>query len=333
MKLEKQSARAAFEISKGMQRVMTLSERDVEKFLDPRELMDGLEDGFRWLEMGEIQAPARTKLAVECKGFLLAMPAWRVGMQMTVKIVNVFGGNLQRGLPNHLALIVLFDPDTGMTSCVMDGTHITAVRTAAAAALSVRLLSRKESRVATVIGAGVQGKQHLRMLPLVRNFETINLCSLRFEDAKKLAAENAVAHATSDLKTAVGESDVVCLATHSLEPVLEAAWVRPGTHVTSVGYHPPQGELPKELAQNPRLFVETDDAFEAVPVGCSELSGMDRSKAATLGAVILGKKPGRLSDEEITVYKAMGVAMEDMVAANLVFQKAQRVGAMNEMEW
>src|SRR5262249_44003969 len=220
-----------------------------------------------------------------------------------------------------------------MTSCVMDGTYITAVRTAAAAALSVRLLSRKEWRVATVIGAGVQGKQHLRMLPLVRNFEKISLCSLRFEDAKKLAAENAVAHATADLKRAVGESDVVCLATHSPEPVLEAAWVRPGTHVTSVGYHPPQGELPKELAKNPRLFVETGDAFEAAPVGRSELAGMDRRQAATLGAVILGKKPGGLSDEEITVYKAMGVAMEDMVAANLAFQRAQKVGAMNEMEW
>lgn len=333
MKLQEQFARAAFEISKGTQRVMTLSERNVERPLDPRELLDGLEDGFRGLELGEIQSPARTQLSVEGKGISLAMPAWRAGMQMTLKIVNVFDGNLQLGFPNHLALIVLFDPDTGMTSCVMDGTYITAVRTAAAAALSVRLLSRKESRVATIIGAGVQGKQHLRMLPLVRNFEKINLCTLRFEGAQKLAAENTIAHATAHLERAVGESDVVCLATHSAEPVIEGAWVAPGTHVTSVGYHPPQGELPKQFVKAARLFVETIDAFEPPPVGCSELSGTDRGKGATMGAVILGRKSGRQRDDEITLYKAMGIAMEDMVAANLTFQRAKKAGVANEMEW
>jgi alanine dehydrogenase len=333
MKLQEQSVKAAFEISKGTQRVMTLSERDVENFLDLRELLDGLEDGFRGLELGEIQAPARTKLSIEGKGISLAMPAWRAGMQMTVKIVNVFDGNLQLGLPNHLAFIVLFDPETGITSCVMDGTYITAVRTAAAAALSVRLLSRKQSRVGTLIGAGVQGKQHLRMLPLVRNFEKINVCSLRFEDAEKLAAENAIARARSDLEDAVAEADVVCLATHSATPVIEAAWVRPGTHVTSVGYHPPLGELPKELAAVGRLFVETMDAFATPPVGCGELAEIDQEKASTLGAVILGEKPGRLGDDEITVYKAMGIAMEDMVAANLAFESAKRAGGRSAMEW
>ena len=214
-----------------------------------------------------------------------------------------------------------------------DGTYITAVRTAAAAALSVRLLSRKESRVATIIGAGVQGKQHLRMLPLVRNFEKINLCTLRFEDAQKLAAENTIAHATADLERAVGESDVVCLATHSAEPVIEGAWVAPGTHVTSVGYHPPQGELPRQFVKATRLFVETIDAFEPPPVGCSELSRTDRGKGATMGAVILGRKSGRQRDDEITLYKAMGIAMEDMVAANLTFQRAKKAGVASEMEW
>jgi ornithine cyclodeaminase/alanine dehydrogenase-like protein (mu-crystallin family) len=101
---------------------MTLSEKEVEKYLDPRELLDGLEDGFRGLELREVQSPPRSELSVVGKGFSLTMPAWRPGMQLTVKIVNVFDGNLQINLPNHLALINLFDPDTGATSCIMDGT-------------------------------------------------------------------------------------------------------------------------------------------------------------------------------------------------------------------
>jgi len=330
---EGQSGKAAFEINKGARQVMTLNERDVEKYLDPKELIDGLEEGFRGLELGEVQSPPRAQLSVPGKGFCLTMPAWRPGMQITIKIVNVFDGNLQIDLPNHLALINLFDPETGATCCVMDGTYITAVRTAAAAALSVRLLSRAESRIATVIGAGVQGRQHLRLLPLVRNFERINVCSLRFEEAQKLAAQSNIACATSDLEKAVRESDVVCLATHSPEPVIDAAWVKPGAHVTSVGYHPPKGELPSGLARANRLFVETLDAFQPPPVGCSDLADLDASLGTTLGAVALGRQPGRLSDDEITVYKAMGVAMEDMVAANLVFQRAKEAGGGNIMAW
>ena len=175
-----------------------------------------------------------------------------------------------------------------------------------------------------MIGAGVQGRQHLRLLPLVRNFGRINICSLRFQEAQKLATHSEIAHAAANMEEAVHESDVVCLATHSPEPVIESTWVKAGTHVTSVGFHPPYGELPKDLARNHRLFVETLDAFQPAPVGCSELANLDLSKGTTLGAIILGRKRGRQGDDEITVYKAMGVAMEDMVAANLAFQRASR---------
>ncbi|HEY6304446.1 MAG TPA: ornithine cyclodeaminase family protein [Terriglobales bacterium] len=330
---EKQRGKAGFEIKKGPGQVMTLSEMEVEKYLDPGELVEALEDGFRGLELGEVQSPPRSQLSVAGKGFLLTMPAWRPGMQLTVKIVNVFDGNLQIDLPNHLAMITLFDPDTGASSCIMDGTYVTAVRTAAAAVLSVRLLSRAGSRIATVIGAGVQGCQHLRLLPLARNFDRINICSLRFEEAQRLATQSKIACATADVEKAVRESDVVCLATHSPEPVIDSAWVQPGTHVTSVGYHPPNGELPKDLARAHRLFVETLDAFQPAPVGCSDLAGLGVSTGTTLGAVALGRKPGRRSDDEITVYKAMGVAMEDMVAANLAFQRAKSEGGGNAIAW
>jgi alanine dehydrogenase len=331
--VEEYPARAAFEVEKGPRHVMTLSETDVEKYLDLQELLDGLEDGFRGLESGEVQSPPRPQLTIAGKGFSLAMAAWRQGMQMTVKIVNVFDGNLDINLPNHLALINLFDPNTGAASCIMDGTYITGIRTAASAVLSARMLSRKESRIATVIGAGVQGREHLRLLPLIRDFERINICSLRFDDARKLATRSKIAHASSDVEAVVRESDVVCLAAHSSSPVIRPEWIKPGTHVSSVGYCPPGGELPKDLARDHRLFVETSEAFQPIPVGCSELWGLDVQTGTTLGAVGLGRKPGRLSDAEITVYKAMGIAMEDMVAANLAYQKAKQVGGGAVMAW
>jgi alanine dehydrogenase len=326
-------AKAAFEVKKGIRQVMTLSEADVETYLDPRELLTGLEDGFRGLELGEVQSPHRPKLSVTGKGFSLAMPAWRPGMQLMVKIVNVFDGNLNFNLPNHLALINLFDPNTGATSCVMDGTYITGIRTAASAVLSARMLSRSGSRIATVIGAGVQGREHVRLLPLIRDFERINVCSLRFEDAQKLAALSEIARATADVEAAVRESDIVCLAAHSATPVIRSEWVKGGAHVSSVGYYPPHGELPKDLASKYRLFVETLDAFQPTPVGCGELAGLDPSTGTTLGAVALGRKPGRLTDAEITVYKGMGVAMEDMIAANLAYQRAKREGGGGVMAW
>jgi alanine dehydrogenase len=331
--VEKQPAKAAFEVKKGTRQVMTLSETEVEKYLDLKELLDGLEDGFRGLELGEVQSPPRSQLSVAGKGFSLAMPAWRQGLQMTVKIVNVFDGNLDIDLPNHLALINLFDPDTGATSCVMDGTYITGIRTAASAVLSARMLSRSGSRIATVIGAGVQGREHVRLLPLIRDFEHINVCSLRFEDAQRLAARSEIARATTDVETAVRESDVVCLAAHSPTPVISPEWVKRGAHVSSVGYCPPNGELPKDLARHHRLFVETLDAFQPTPVGCGELAGLDASMGTTLGAVALDRKAGRISDVEITVYKAMGLAMEDMVAANLAYQRAKREGGGGVMAW
>ena len=330
---QKQPVKAAFEIKKGTRQVMTLSEMEVEKYLNLQELLDGLEDGFRGLELGEVQSPPRTQLSVAGKGFSLAMPAWRQGMQMTVKIVNVFDANLDVDLPNHLALINLFDPNTGATSCIMDGTYITGIRTAASAVLSARMLSRSESRIATVIGAGVQGSEHLRLLPLIRDFERINICSLRFEDAQKLADRTKIAHATANVEAAVRESDVVCLATHSPTPVIRPDWVKRGTHVSSVGYCPPNGELPNDLAREHRLFVETLDAFQPTPVGCGELAGLNASVGTTLGAVALGRKAGRLSDVEVTVYKAMGVAMEDMVAANLAYERAKREGGGGMMAW
>jgi ornithine cyclodeaminase/alanine dehydrogenase-like protein (mu-crystallin family) len=325
---------ASFEISKEQRTVMLLSEADVKSLLDPGELLDALEDGFRALAAGEVQSPPRPQITVPGAGFSLAMSAWRPGLQICVKVVNVFETNLDRGLPNHLAMITLFAPDTGATTCVMDGTYITAIRTAAAAVLSTRLLSRPESRVATIVGAGVQAREHLRMLPLARQFERINICSLVDDHAVRLAAQHETAVPRRDLEAAIGESDVVCLTTHSTNPVIDPSWIPAGTHVSSVGYYPPNGELPPELARENPLFVEHLDALQPAPVGCAELSGLDPAQVTTLGDVISGRASGRTQPDVITVYKAMGIGLEDLVAANLAYDRAVRDGILTQsMRW
>jgi len=312
--------------TKGDTAVLILSEGEVKTCIDLRRLLDALAEGFKALSRGEIVNPARPQLDIPQAGYSLAMPAWMAGMHLTVKIVNVFEGNIARAIPSHLATIHLFDPQTGMPVCVMDGTYITAVRTSGSAVLSVRELARRDARVATVVGAGVQAGQHLHLLPLVRDFTEIRVASKEFADAQALAALHPGVVAVSDLEAAVRSSDVVCLATHSYQPVISAQWVRPGTHVSSVGVAPPGGELPIELVGRASLFVETRDAFAPTPVGSCELDGIDPQAGTELGEMLLGLRPGRTSAGQVTVYKAMGVAMEDLVAADLAYREAVRRG-------
>lgn len=328
------ATRPAFDITKGTREVLWLSEADVEETLGLSDLLDGLRTGFRLLQEGVIQSPHRPELTVPDKGFSLAMPGWGPGYQMAVKVVNVFDANLEINLPNHLALITLYAPETGAATCVMDGTYITGIRTAASAVLSADLLARPDAKVATVIGAGVQGREHLRLLPLIRSFDRINVCSLRHEDAELLAGRiGGAAVAVADVEAAVRESDVVCLASHSETPVIEPDWVKAGTHVSSVGYFPPAGELPRVMAEKHRLFVESLDAFDVPPIGCAELNGLEPASATTLGQVVISPELGRRNDDEVTVYKAMGVGMEDLVAANIAYETAAARGIGKVVQW
>jgi ornithine cyclodeaminase/alanine dehydrogenase-like protein (mu-crystallin family) len=315
--------KAAFEINKGKQSVLILSEAAVAELLDSRELLGELEKSFGALARGEVQCPPRPEITVPGKGFSLTMAAWQPGMLICVKAVNVFEGNLALVLPNHLAIINLFDPDT--PSCVAWWTRPASPGRGPPLPLSShKLLARGDARIATIVGAGVQAREHLRLLPLIREFDEIQICSLIFEHAERLAEQHPRARAARDMENAVRRSDVVCLATRSATPVTAAEWVKPGTHVSSVGYFPPQGELPRSLAERHRLFVETRDAFAPPPVGCAELSGIDSNKGTPLGEVVNDPRLGRTSSSEITVYKAMGLAMEDMVAANLAYRRAMR---------
>jgi ornithine cyclodeaminase/thiomorpholine-carboxylate dehydrogenase len=139
-----------------------------------------------------------------------------------------------------------------------------------------------------------------------------------------LAATNSKAQPIESIEEAVRGADVVCLCTASETPVISLDWLSPGSHITSVGYRPPGGELPRQVAEYGKLFVETRHAFKPPPAGSGELAGLDPATGTELGEILLGKHPGRRSEGEITVYKSMGHAMEDMVAANLVYQRARQ---------
>src|SRR5207248_4224913 len=312
--------------------ILLLNETEVQRLLDPDALLDALAEGFKALSEGLVDAPKRNGVSVPGTGFLLAMPAYQQGREVTVKLVSVFHGNDRLGLPAHQALICLFDPQTGTPLSVMDGTYITALRTAGAAALSTRLLARSDTRVLAIVGAGVQGRSHLKMLPRVRQFSEIRIASGRFAHAEQLAATDSIAHAVESVEQAVRGADVVCLCTHSGEPVIRSDWLTPGMHITSVGYSPPGGELDPKVIEHGRLYVETRMAFEPPPSGCGELVGFDSSIGTELGEVLLGRSSGRQSQDEITVYKAMGHACEDMAAASLVYRRARQEGAGRTIE-
>jgi ornithine cyclodeaminase/alanine dehydrogenase-like protein (mu-crystallin family) len=307
--------------------ILMLNEMEVQRLLDPDALLDALAEGFKAQSSGLVDAPKRIGASVPDTGFLLAMPAYQRGREVTVKLVSVFHGNKRLGIPSHQALICLFDPQTGTPLSFMDGTYITALRTAGAAALSTRLLARTDTRVLAIVGAGVQGRSHLTMLPRVRPFTEIRIASRHFADAEQLAAADSRARAVETAEEAVRGADVVCLCTSAGEPVVSLDWLAPGMHVTSVGYAPPGGELDRRVIEQGRLFVETRLAFEPPPAGCAELAGLDPGVGTELGEVLLGKSLGRQSQDEITVYKAMGHASEDMAAASLVYHRAKQDGA------
>ena len=242
--------------------------------LDPAAMLDVLQQGFADLSEGKVVAPGRDGVTTP-DGFLLAMPGWLPGAPIGVKLVAAFHGNPARGLPGHQALICLFDPEVGTPLAVMDGTYITALRTAGGAAVSARLLARKDAATLAIIGGGVQGDAHLQLLPLVRDVAEIRVWSRSPESAERVAAGDPRASVAASAEEAVRDADIVCLCTTAQEPPVLAEWLAPGTHVTSVGFNPPGGELDRVIVARGHLFVESREAFAPPPVGCWELQGLD----------------------------------------------------------
>ena len=260
--------------------------------------------------------PPRIAAFVPERGLLGAMPGYVDGV-LAAKLVTLFPGHE----PSHQALIAVFDAGTGTARAVMDGTHITAVRTGASSAVATRALAREDAKVLAVLGAGVQGRSHLDAVRRVRRFEEVRIASRTFEHAQALANEEG-AIALESFEDAVHGADVVCCCTHAAEPILRREWLSPGTHVTSVGAALDGPELDSATVGAGLLCVESRVAFQPPPAGSFELQGLDPAKAVELGEVLAGTREGRTSDEQLTVYKSMGHAVEDAAAAALVLERA-----------
>jgi ornithine cyclodeaminase/alanine dehydrogenase-like protein (mu-crystallin family) len=315
--------------------VIVLSEGKVRELLDLDELVDALADAHRELSAGEASMPPRIAAFARQGGLLGVMPAYLPSAGLACKLVTLFPQNTDRH--THQAVIVVFDPENGTPLAIMDGTYITATRTAAGSALATRLLARKDAEVLALLGTGVQARSHARALPRVRAFSEIRVAGRDRARAEALAEEiGPNAHAVSSYEEAIRGADVVAATTHALEPIVRREWLSPGVHVNSVGLNPSGREVDEQTVADALLVVESrESALAPPPAGAPELVGVSPADVhAELGELVAGTKPGRTSPDEITLYKSVGVAVQDVAAAALVLAaaKGRSVGRAIDLE-
>jgi ornithine cyclodeaminase len=245
---------------------------------------------------------------------------------LSCKLVSVFPKNGERGLPTHQAAVMLFDADSGEPLALLDGASITAWRTAAGSALATRLLAREEASVLLIIGTSVQALSHARAIPRVRKLKEIRVAGRDVKRSAAFADELLKQLGIPTRGLPLGRevftgAHIVCACTHADQPVVQGAWLEAGTHVNSVGLNPKGRELDTDAVKRARVFVESRAAALAPPPsGTNDLAGAE--VAAEIGEVLSGSYPGRKSPEEITLYKSVGVAVQDAVAARLVYDAA-----------
>jgi alanine dehydrogenase len=294
--------------------MLVLSRSDVEELLDLEALLDALAAAHAELSAGEASLVPRMGAFAGETGILGAMPAYAPSSGLGCKLVTLFPGNRDR--PTHQAMIALFEPGTGTPAALMDGTYITAMRTAAAAALATRLLARPDARVLAILGTGVQSRSAQEMFPRAREFAEVRVAGRgEFEDA-------------------VRGADVVHATTAAAEPVVRFDWLTPGAHVSSVGYGAGGSELDPVIVERADVVVveQRDSAFAPLPAGAPELGPRGREGVVELGEIISGTAVGRSSDDEITLYKSVGVAVQDLAAAALVLAAARERGVGQKIE-
>jgi alanine dehydrogenase len=293
---------------------MNLDEAAVEKLLRMEEVIPAMERALSDFSSGKVVQPVRTMLPVdEHQGFLGLMPAY-TGAALGTKLVAFYPRNTE--VPTHHATILLFKPETGEPLATMDGRLITEVRTAAVSAVATQHLASSDASVLAIIGSGVQAHSHLEALRLVRNFREVRVWSPR--RAAAFAKEHGVRAATS-AEEAVRGADVVVTATTSPTPVLSGGWLAPGTHINAVGApRPDWRELDDEVLERSRVYVDSREAAlkeSGDVIAAGEIF-------AEIGEVVSGAKPGRRSAEEITLFKSLGLAVEDVATAELVYLRA-----------
>jgi ornithine cyclodeaminase/alanine dehydrogenase-like protein (mu-crystallin family) len=322
--------------------MLILSRAEIRELLDLDALIDELAVAMADLSAGRVSMPERiAALVPEHDALLGAMPGYVPSRgALLAKLVTLFPDNAGTSVPTHQAVIVTFDPHTGSPTALLDGSEITAVRTAASSALSIRLLARESASVLAILGTGVQARSHMRAVARVRPIAEVRIAGRDPGKAKALADELSAElrlpiDAVDSYREAVANADIVCATTHAVEPVVHREWIAPGTHITSVGHNPAGRELDDETLVDSLVCVESRGAALAPPpTGSNDLVepistgkiGPDHIHAE-LGELVSGTRPGRTSEDQITLYKSAGVAVQDAVAAMLVLRAALEAGA------
>jgi len=292
---------------------MILDEGAVRDLLRMEDLIPVMASALADLSSGKVVQPMRVMVPIaDHGGFLGLMPAY--GGALGAKLVTFYPSN--EGVPTHHAVIVLFRPETGEPLVTMDGRLITEMRTAAVSAVATKCLARPEASVLGILGAGVQARSHLEALRLVRTFREIRVWSPR--NARAFAKRFGIRAAASAAEAVYG-ADVIVVATTSQTPVLFGEWLSPGTHINAVGApRPTWRELDDAVLRTARIYVELRDAATRESGDVIAAGRVD----AEIGEVVTGAKRGRESASETTLFKSVGVAIEDVVTADLVYRKA-----------
>ena len=292
-------------------------EEAVRDLLRMEDLIPAMASALASLSNKKAVQPVRTVLSVtDHAGFFGVMPAYN--RALGAKLVTFYPEN--KGVHTHHGLIVLFRPETGEPMPIMDGRLITEMRTAAVSAVATDLLARRETEVLAIIGSGVQARSHLEALRLVREFRQVRVWSPR--NSKSFADAYGITAAESG-EAAVRDADVIVVATMATEPVLFGRWISPGAHINAVGANRPTWrELDDDVLNLSRIYVESRESA-SVESGDLIAGG---TIVAEIGEVVSGTKPARLSDDEITLFKSLGTAVEDIAAADIVYRKAAQTG-------
>jgi alanine dehydrogenase len=318
--------------------MLLLTERDVRDLLSMDDLIDAMHGALAEFSGGRVQQPLRTVLEVGAQqAFFGVMPAYIPGAgALGTKLVTVFGSNASLGLPSHLATIVLLDSTTGELLSIMDGRYITEARTAAVSAVSARLLARADADVLAILGSGVQARSHARAIARVRCLREVRVWSPSVERRHAFAADmrteiDAPIQAAASARDAVRGAGLIVLATAARTPIVESGWIDQGAHIMAVGAcRPDQREMDAALLARSRLFVdsragalaEAGDIVLAIGEGALTAGHI----AAEIGELAAGTAAGRSSAAEVTVFKSLGMAVEDVAAAHLAYRRATERG-------
>jgi alanine dehydrogenase len=320
-----------------------LTEQQVQSLLPMSDLIAAMEAALARFSAGEVLQPVRTVLIVgPTKAYFGLMPAYVPNSgSLGAKLVTVFADNPSKQLPSHLATILLLDPETGSLQALMDGRYITEARTAAVSAVSARFLAKREASTLAIIGSGVQARSHLDAFAEVRQLKEVRVWSPKAASRERFVSDMsghvaAAIRATDTAEGAVRGADLIVLATSSTTPVIEDAWVEAGTHLVSVGAcRPDQREMDPALVARARLYVDSRAAalVESGDVVMGMAAGLFSAAhiRGELGEVVLGRASGRTSEDEVTIFKSLGMAVEDVVAADLVLRRAVETGAGTEL--